>query len=382
MTRRSCLLVLAASACAAEPSSRPDTAGEASGSEAAGGLSWTGAPELSSGTSSDPPTGSTGATGPTGSTGSTGVPCTDEVPGPAEAAPYSFMLGDQLAWSHDDGFAAGWFHTFDALDVGGPDDLPHKVHVFLPRDYDACGPGYPVLYMNDGNTSFWPGGAGNKTWDVAGRLAELYAEDAIPRLIVVAIVPNDREYEYSHTPWKDGANCCGVEQYAAYVADRVRGFVDAHYNTRVGPAHTAIVGSSRGGLAAFYLANRRPEVFGRAGCLSPSFWVGLDPVYGGDLPGGPLAGSALVQTLAGTLTDPQIRPRLWIDWGLVRTGGFHNEVIEAAATERGREMVELLRDVYGYQEGSELHWLEDPLGEHDEVTWSRHLPDVLRALFD
>lgn len=312
--------------------------------------------------------------------GSTGEPCTDAVPGPPAASAYPFMLGGQAAWSHDDGFSAGWFHTYDALDVGGPADLPHKVHVLLPRDYDACGPGYPVVYMNDGDTSFWPGGAGNKTWDVAGGLAGLYQAATIAPVIVVAIVPNDREYEYSHTPGQLDAACCGVEQYTAYVADHVRGFVDEHYNTRVERNSTAIIGSSRGGLAAFYLANRRPEVFGRAGCLSSSFWFGLDPVYGGEFPGGPLASSVLVQTLAGVLADPRMRPRLWIDWGLVRSGGFHNESIEAAATERGIEMVALLTDAYGYQ-ADELYWFEDPIGEHDENSWARRFPAVMTALF-
>ena len=319
---------------------------------------------------------SAGASG----TGSTGEACTDAVPGPPAARSYPFMLGGQAAWSHDDGSPAGWFHTYDALDVGGPADLPHKVHVLLPRDYDACGPGYPVVYMNDGDTSFWPGGAGNKTWDVPGGLAGLYQAATIGPVIVVAIVPNDREYEYSHTPGQPDAACCGIEQYTTYVADHVRGFVDAHYNTRVERSATAIIGSSRGGLAAFYLANRRPEVFGRAGCLSSSFWFGLDPVYGGDFPGGPLAASALVQTLAGVLADPRVRPRLWIDWGLVRTGGFHNESIEAAATVRGVEMVALLTDTYGYQAG-ELRWFEDPIGEHDENSWARRFPEVMTALF-
>jgi len=102
--------------------------------------------------------------------------------------------------------------------------------------------------------------------------------------------------------------------------------------------------------------------------------------HGGDFPGGPLASSVLVQTLAGVLADPRVRPRLWIDWGLVRTGGSHNESIEAAATERGIEMVALLTDTYGYQ-ADELHWFEDPIGEHDENSWARRFPDVMTALF-
>lgn len=288
-----------------------------------------------------------------------------------------------MAWSHDAGSPAGWFHTYDALDVGGPDDAPHKVHVLLPRDYDACGAGYPVVYMNDGDSSFWPGGAANKSWDVPVALAGLYAEGLLDPVIVVAVEPNDRDHEYSHAPWTGGldpATCCGVEAYADWLADGVKGFVDANYRTRPEPEHTVIVGSSRGGLASFFVANHRPDAFGNAACMSPSFWVGLDPVFGGDFSGGPLASSELVARLEATLADPRVRPRLWIDWGLVFTGGFHNEVIEAAAAARGAEMVELLAGSYGYAEGQELHWMEDPAGEHDEWSWGRRFPDVMLAL--
>jgi len=292
---------------------------------------------------------------------------------------YPFMIGGQKAWSHDDGFTAGYFHTFDALDVGG--DAPHKVHVFLPRGYGACDAGYPVLYMNDGSTAFWPGGPGNKTWNVAGVLQTLYTEAAIPRVIVVAIEPNDRNYEYSHVPWSADGACCGADQYVAYLADHVKPFIDQNYRTRPERAATGIIGSSRGGLSSFYVATRRPDVFGKAGCLSSSFWVGLDPVYGGTFSGGPLATAPLVVGVQSTLHDAAIRPRLWIDWGLVRTGGFANAVIEDAATKRGKEMVALLKGTYGYVEGSEVFWEEDPLGAHDEDSWARRVPDVLKALF-
>ncbi|APR79566.1 Putative esterase [Minicystis rosea] len=326
--------------------------------------------------------GSTGTTSSSGSGGSGGMaPCTATVPGPPGPASYPFTLGGQAAWSHDDGFPGGFFHTYDGLQVAGPSDAPRKVHVFLPRDYDPCGPRYPVVYFNDGNTTFWPGGIGNKTWDVADALGELWAGDAVPALIAVAIEPINREREYTHAPWADGHDCCGVEEYTGYVADHVKAFIDQNYHTRTDAPSTAIIGSSHGGLAAFYMANRRPDVFGKAGCLSPSFWAGLDPVHGGTFPGGPLATSPLVQTLKATLESTATRPRVWIDWGLVRDGQFHNSVIEAAATTRGKEMVGLLQGTYGYVEDQDLFWAEDPLGEHDEISWGRRFPDVMKALF-
>jgi pimeloyl-ACP methyl ester carboxylesterase len=294
----------------------------------------------------------------------------------------SFTLGGQAGWFHDEGFASGVFHTFDALAVGGAGDLGRKVHVFLPRDYGSSGAAYPVIYMNDGDTAFWPSGAG-KSWDIAEALAELYKDDAFGRVLVVAVHPIDRRLEYTHTPYAPGRPSGGLAAYTDYVADRLKGFVDAHYRTLPGPEGAAIVGSSHGGLASFFMATRRPDRFGKAVSMSPSFWAGLDPVHGGDYPGGPLAESPLVAAVSKTLANktPHPRPKIWIDWGLIRTGGVHNERIEASAAQRGKEMVELLQNSFNYQLGSDLFAFEDPRGEHDELSWSRRFPAAMRALF-
>lgn len=330
-----------------------------------------------SGTGGDESSGGSGGAG--GATAS-GGDCTPSGFGP-QAQPYPVEIGGQLAWVHDDGFTSGYFHTFDQLGVGGPGDIPRKVHVLLPPDYESTCARYPVVYMNDGDTTFWPGGIGNKSWSVAQGLEGLYATGAIEEVIVVAVVAIDREAEYTHTEWAPGHTCCGAAGYADYLGDKVKGFVDATYRTDAAANRTAIVGSSHGGLAAFLVAGLRPDRFGMAGCLSSSFWAGLDPIHGGAYGGGALAGSKLLDMTKGTLSSAALRPHLWIDWGLVRTGGFHNAVIEAAATDRGKEMVALLQQSYGYVDGADLHWMEDPSGEHDEISWSERFPAVMKAFF-
>lgn len=294
--------------------------------------------------------------------------------------PRSFSLGGQFAWFHDEGFASGYFHTFDALSVGGPGDPGRKVHVFLPRDYESSGGAYPVVYMNDGDTAFWPSSAG-KSLAIAGALAALYAGGSIPQTIIVAVHPLDRRAEYTHAPYAPGRPSGGLSEYTRYLSERLKSFIDAHYRTKPEPASTAIIGSSHGGLASFYIATRRPDRFGKAASMSPSFWAGLDPVHGGDYPGGPLAASPLIRPAADTLVNTALRPALWIDWGLVRTGGYHNERIEAAAAARGREMAALLQSSFGYRLGRDLFAFEDPRGEHDEVSWSRRFPAAMQALF-
>jgi hypothetical protein len=300
-----------------------------------------------------------------------GTPCaitaTDSAP---KASSYPATLGAQQGWIHDEGSPAGYFHTFDALAVGG---TPRKVHVFLPRSYPTSHAApcrrYPVVYMHDGNTAFFPGGPAGKTWDVQAVLAKAYASGSLPEVIVVAVHPIDRNSEYTHASWFPGKTCCGVGTYTEYLASKLKPFIDGAYRTLPSAKHTTIVGSSHGGLAAFYAAASRPDVFGSAVAMSSSFWAGLDPTSG------TLPGSALLTQVGASLKTGH--PRLYLDWGLVRTGGEHNAVIEAAATTRGEEMVALLQAQYGYTLGTDLRRVIDPTGEHEEVSWGRRLGAAL-----
>ena len=288
-----------------------------------------------------------------------------------------FVKGGQVAWFHDEGDSAGFFHTYDGLQVAGPNDTPRKVHVFVPRDYEDSADRYPVLYMNDGDTSFFPGGPVGKSWHVADVLKNLYDRRTIRPLIVVAVCPLNRDREYTHEPVPDH-DCCGLPGYADYLANHVKPFIDDNYRTASQPNQTTVLGSSHGGLAAFYTACCWPSRFGNSAAMSPSFWVGLDSLGHFSTP---LSQSTLIQATSQTLRVEGTRPRIWLDWGLVHTNGFQNEFIERFAAIRGREMEQLLRDEYGYVLGQDLFAMEDPHGDHSEESWSRRLPLVLQVFF-
>mmetsp|Transcript_23092 Transcript_23092/g.54011 ORF Transcript_23092/g.54011 Transcript_23092/m.54011 type:complete len:287 (-) Transcript_23092:546-1406(-) len=262
---------------------------------------------------------------------------------------HPFEKNGQNAWFHDEGFSAGIFHTFDHLNVGGN---AHKVHVFLPRDYEThVGKRFRALYINDGDTAFFPGGPHGQCWEVAQVLADLNREKAIQPLIVVAVCPNDRQLEY-------GDN---VDSYVAYLANHVKPWVDATYRTMPLPNSTFIMGSSLGGLASLVAAATHPGSFGGAVCMSPSMWVGTQ-VYDD------LETSPLVQKVApGLEQDP--RPRLYLDWASK----------EGLIAKRCREFREILRS-WGYTEPSSLLVVEDRLGNHNEASWKARLPRALKWL--
>ena len=273
-------------------------------------------------------------------------------------------LNGQSAYYHDEGDQSGYFHTYDGLQLNNFQDRPRKIHVFLPRCYDHSVNHYPVVYLNDGNTTFWPGGLSPYSWDVANTLGELYQNGKIRPLIIVAVHPLNRNYEYLHvkefsSPFtKEGG---GLADYSDYLV-RLKDFIDNTYKTINNPASTTILGSSHGGLAAFYTGCVHREHFGNIGAFSPSFWVG--GVY--NLRATPLMAQVRNYLCANNLN----RPRIWIDWGMKRSGGLHNFLIEHLATRWGKEMVKLLQKDYCYVLNKNLFQHEDKIGGHDERAWA------------
>ncbi|MDJ0729366.1 MAG: alpha/beta hydrolase-fold protein [Crocosphaera sp.] len=297
-----------------------------------------------------------------------------------------FTIGGQNGWYHDQGHWAGYFHTYDQFKVVDTDNNPRTIHVFLPRDYEYSYEFYPVVYMNDGDTAFFFGGHYYKTWNMGQVLTRLYVTNQIRRVIVVAICPLDRNYEYTHAPIRE-ANWGGLEDYSDYVASGVKGFIDDNYRTLSTPENSMVLGASHGGLAAFYTAIKHPDRFRCVAALSPSFWVGIDSMidpYFLDLSEdllGTLEYSALIFAGLKTLQDPQLQPKIYLDWGLIREGGYHNSFIEARATVRGREMRDLLINKFDYRYNENLFVVEDPIGQHSEESWSGRMETVLQNFF-
>jgi pimeloyl-ACP methyl ester carboxylesterase len=283
-----------------------------------------------------------------------------------------FHRGGQQGWAHDEGHRAGVFHTYDRFDLGFLG--PRRIHVFHPRQEGR----FATLFVHDGDTAFWPGGPAHATWDIAGTLSARHGQ--VEPLVVVALHPVERDLEYTHVDWSGGRFPHGqLPRYAAWLAQRVKPWVDAHYPTD--PERSAVVGSSHGGLASFWAATRHPEAFRWAGCLSPSFFSGLDPLVAGQPTSRALVEAPLVSEVEELLEDPGRRPKLWICWGTRRDGGPHNAVVEALATARGREMVALLQRRFGYVDGLDLWWKEDEGAGHDEHAWRRRFGEMVQTFF-
>jgi predicted alpha/beta superfamily hydrolase len=214
----------------------------------------------------------------------------------------------------------------------------HAVRVFLPPGYaENTLARYPVLYMQDGQNLFFAGEAfGGHHWMIDETMRILDAMNLVRKAIVVGVYPQDRMADYTLP---------GYEEFGDYLVEELKPWVDAEHRTRSGPADTAVMGSSLGGVVSLYLAWQWPGVFGNAGCLSSTFGFRDD----------------LHERIE---SEPKRPIKIYLDSGWPRDN-----------YETTRIMRNTLR-ARGYREGEDLFYLAFPRARHDEQAWAMraHIP--------
>jgi enterochelin esterase-like enzyme len=211
-----------------------------------------------------------------------------------------------------------------------------------------------------------------EAWRLEAALAALSAKGEIAEPLVVAIsAGNDRldEYGMAGTPDYAGRGRKAAD-FQRFVVEVVLPAVRARYGVTAEPARTGVMGASLGGLAAFDLAWRHPEVFGFAGVFSGSFWW-----RGDDSSPAAKQASRLAHRLVRETPQPP-RLRLWFEAGTKdetddRDG---NGVIDAI-----QDTTELMDELgrRGFRRGPDMAYVEIAGGEHNEATWARALPGFL-----
>lgn len=216
--------------------------------------------------------------------------------------------------------------------------------VALPPSYTAGSRHYPVLYMQDGQNLFDPATSHAGDWGLPATLDAL-ADQGVEAIVVG--IPNAgprRSYEYS--PFRDTIHGGGGggDRYLAFLVKTVKPLVDRAFRTLPERAHTVIAGSSLGGLISLYALWPHAEVFGAAGVLSPALWF---------------ADRAMLRF--AERTAPRLPGRIYLDVG---TGEGEEAVADAGA----------LREILtrpGFARCTDLAWVEEEGGGHDEVAWGK-----------
>lgn len=143
-----------------------------------------------------------------------------------------------------------------------------KIWLYLPKNYDATKKKYPVIYMHDAQNLFDAKTSYVGEWNVDEKLDSLNAQ-----VIIVGIEHGNEKRMSELTPYKNSKYGGGdAHNYLDFIVKTLKPEIDAKYRTKTDAKNTGIMGSSLGGLVSYFAILKYPEVFGKAGIFSPSFW--------------------------------------------------------------------------------------------------------------
>lgn len=233
--------------------------------------------------------------------------------------------------------------------------------VYLPPGYKQNSTKkYPVLYMHDGNNIFDRSTSfGGREWQVDENAERLSKSGQIQELIIVGIYnTRARIDEYTWYPMDLDGQMAGGNgaNYAKFLVKELKPLIDRTYRTNPGREHTAVMGSSLGGLISFYIGLHYSHVFSKIGMMSPSTWW-KDKIIMNDV-------KSLPQNL-----------KVWVDIGTKE--GRKPEL----AVQNTKDFVKKLEEK-GYQHFKNLAFHIAPGAGHNEKAWSERVEHPLRFFFE
>jgi predicted alpha/beta superfamily hydrolase len=239
---------------------------------------------------------------------------------------------------------------------------PRTLAVYVPPGYDLdADRRYPAFYLHDGQNLFDPETAfAGVPWGCDETAERLILNGEIVPVILVGVANTaDRLREYgAKRPGRAGD---WSRDYARFLVEEVKPFIDRAYRTLPDRGHTAVGGSSMGGLISLNLCKWYPGVFGLCAAMSPSLWWDGEPFL------------RAIDEKPGWLNTVKV----WLDMG-GKEGGSRST--QRAGVQRARRLAAALRK-YGLEKVGRLRYVEDPDAGHNEQAWGGRFGDVLRFLF-
>ena len=268
---------------------------------------------------------------------------------------------------------SGWLHDRPAVRVAKLRGVRspqlgnlRTLTVYLPPGYSDDRE-HPLLVVHDGQDM--------EAWKLAEALAGQHAAGRVTPVVAALPALRHRMQEYG-TAGRLNVHGQGdrAAEFQAFVADTVVPLLRRRYQLSRHPGQTAVLGASLGGLSAFDLAWRRPDLFGIAGVFSGSFWWRTSDAS----PAEQQASRIAHQIVRETSRRPPLR--LWFQAGTRdededRDG---NGVIDAI-----QDTTELIDELVakGFSRNRDVVYRETEGGRHHPSTWARELPEFLRWAF-
>lgn len=271
----------------------------------------------------------------------------------------------------------GRFLEYEHIAVAG---LPEqRLTIWLPPGYDDGDRSYPVLYMHDGHNLFDPVKSNfNKVWAADKAMIMAAAKGQVEPHIIVGLWPpgDDRYRQYLPKTVYDIANSrikAGMDRLAAgpvvsdiylrWITDTLKPWLDTNFRTKTGAEFTAMAGSSMGGLMSCYAFFERPDIFGRAACVS-THWPLIEPGETGQVD---LEALALWDEWLKERQGNAKGRRLWMDHGTA-TLDAHYPPYQAAINQMIANG--------GWKKDQDFKSKSYPGAEHEENAWAARLPEI------
>jgi enterochelin esterase-like enzyme len=229
--------------------------------------------------------------------------------------------------------------------------VPRDIIVWLPPSYEKQKlKRYPVLYAHDGQNLFDPSTSSfGVDWQLDETSDSLIRQGKMREIIIVGIYNSSQRMKEYYTGDTG-------KTYLNFIVNDLKPFIDKTYRTLPDRENTASMGSSAGGLVSFMLVWEYNNIFSKAICISPAFFIrGLDYIS-------PVLNSGLRRKDI----------KIYID-----CGGSGLDLILLTGTEK---MLSALKKK-GYREGKDYKWFFDKTGEHNEKSWARRLWRPLEFLY-
>ncbi len=228
---------------------------------------------------------------------------------------------------------------------------------------------YPLLILNDGQD--------NEAVKVKQTLERLVTEKVIPEIIVVGVMAGDRKQEY-------GVGLRGdyygrgklAKAYSNYVITELMPYLTYKYPITPSPTLRAMAGYSLGGLSALDIVWNHPEVFGKAGVFSGSFWWRKRD-----------SRSIFYSDYRDRLMHLQVRRgkfkpgmKFWFQTGTQDEVSDRNKNGVIDSIDDTMDLIsELTRK--GYRPFHDIQYLEIKDGKHNQDTWADAMPHFLTWAF-
>jgi predicted alpha/beta superfamily hydrolase len=232
------------------------------------------------------------------------------------------------------------------------------IEVYLPEAYiNDSARHFPVFYLHDGQnlfddrTSYIP----DHTWQAHTAADRLTRAGLIEPVILVGVNNTGLRRMAEYTPTRDPRLGGGDGAlYGRLLVEELKPCIDRAFRTLPDATHTALGGSSLGGLISLYLGFTYPGVFSRLAVISPSIWWN---------------DRAILRTVTAGHARPNLR--IWLDMGTA----------EGLRHLRDTDLLHRRLLDRGWRDDIDLKYLRVPNGLHSETAWAARFDQVLQFLF-